>query len=123
MAEDSAAGSPPVLAVEEFLQPIPGDAPAGVDIRADSTPSSIYYKIKDARAAARAAERAAIVDGADAAPADWSPVLEVGPKKVLHNMLDKKWRRNEKLFVDSSDVPLEHLLTVIDSLRFRARAS
>lgn len=46
--------------------------------------------------------------------------LEVGPKKVLHNMLDKKWRRNEKLFVDSGDVPLEHLTSVIESLRFHA---
>jgi [acyl-carrier-protein] S-malonyltransferase len=49
--------------------------------------------------------------------------LEVGPKKVLHNMLDKKWRRNEKLFVDGGDVPLEHLMTVIESLRGRAYAN
>jgi len=49
--------------------------------------------------------------------------LEVGPKKILHNMLDKKWRRNEKLFVDGGDVPLEHLATVIESLRVRAVAS
>jgi type VI secretion system protein ImpA len=82
VADDSAAaGSPPVIPVEELLQPIPGDSPAGADIRADSTPASLYYKIKDARTAARQAERAALVDtGEDAPTADWSKVLEVAPE-------------------------------------------
>ncbi len=49
--------------------------------------------------------------------------VEVGPKAVLHNMLDKKWHKKPKLHTDSPDVTEEHLRKVIDSLRFGARAN
>jgi [acyl-carrier-protein] S-malonyltransferase len=49
--------------------------------------------------------------------------LEVGPKKVLHNLLDKKWRRNGKLFLDSGEIPQVHLQTAIEAVRFQAHAN
>lgn len=49
--------------------------------------------------------------------------VEVGPKAVLHNMLDKKWHRKPKLHTDSAHVTHEHLRTVIDNLRFKSRAN
>ena len=40
-----------------LLAPIPGDAPCGPDPRADASPQSLYYRLRDARAEARAMER------------------------------------------------------------------
>src|SRR3979411_3230912 len=47
-----------------LLAPISEEAPAGADLRADYSPDSLYYRLRDARAAARAAERA--IDGGEA---------------------------------------------------------
>jgi type VI secretion system protein ImpA len=41
----------------KLLAPIPGAAPAGSDPRLDSSPQSLYYRLRDARAEARADER------------------------------------------------------------------
>ncbi len=49
--------------------------------------------------------------------------VEVGPKAVLHNMLDKKWHRKPRLHTDSAEVTAEHLRSVIDNLRFTTRAN
>lgn len=49
--------------------------------------------------------------------------VEVGPKKVLHNMLDKKWHRKPKMHLDTSDVTERHLQEVIANLRFQSRAN
>lgn len=49
--------------LDALLAPVPGDAPAGIDLREDFSPQSPYYRLRDARAEARAAERAA--DAAD----------------------------------------------------------
>lgn len=70
-------GSPAVLNLEALLAPIAGDKPAGIDIRADSSPTSPYYRIKDARMAARAAERAD-VDEEGGRPDQWDLVLKTG---------------------------------------------
>jgi type VI secretion system protein ImpA len=45
--------------LEAMLAPIPGDRPTGVDVREDFTPSSIYFRLRDARSDARDAERQA----------------------------------------------------------------
>lgn len=45
--------------LEAILAPIPGDRPAGIDVREDFTPSSIYFRLRDARSDARDAERQA----------------------------------------------------------------
>lgn len=49
--------------------------------------------------------------------------VEVGPKAILHNMLDNKWHRKPKWHLDSAEVTDEHLRKVIDSLRFKSRAN
>jgi type VI secretion system protein ImpA len=41
-----------------LLAPISAETPAGVDLRKDYSPDSLYYRLRDARAEARAAERA-----------------------------------------------------------------
>ncbi len=69
--------SPAVLDFDKLLLPIAGENPAGVDLRADSSPGSLYYLVKDARNAARTAERQSVMDGDDAtSQADWRPVLK-----------------------------------------------
>ncbi|MCF3947618.1 type VI secretion system protein TssA [Acidiphilium sp. AL] len=62
-----------------LLEPIEGDAPCGADLRADYAPQSLYYRLRDARSDARAAERAADADPSlepDAAQ-HWRTVLQV----------------------------------------------
>jgi type VI secretion system protein ImpA len=68
--------SPPVLDLESLLKPIDGENPAGEDIRLDTSPTSLYYRIKDARAAARAAERADLENTGTAAET-WPTVIEL----------------------------------------------
>lgn len=79
--------SPAVVEFDALLAPVPGDSPTGADLRADDSPVSPYYKIKDARNAARAAERAAIMDPA-AEPADWQPVLKQAPMLLAEKAKD-----------------------------------
>ncbi len=69
------------IPLEALLAPLSDAAPAGANVRLDPNPGSLYYRIKDARAAARAAERQALhgEDG-EAPAADWSEVLELAPK-------------------------------------------
>lgn len=67
--------SPDVLDFAPLLAPIPGDKPTGADLRANVTPSSPYYKVKDARTAARSAERQVESGADDAPPADWKAVV------------------------------------------------
>lgn len=48
---------PEGLDLEALLAPVSDDAPAGADLREDFSPSSPYFRLRDARAEARAAER------------------------------------------------------------------
>jgi type VI secretion system protein ImpA len=52
------------LDLETLLTPISAEAPTGIDIRTDFSPNSNYFRLRDARADARAAERAADTDPA-----------------------------------------------------------
>jgi type VI secretion system protein ImpA len=45
--------------VAKILSTFGGETPAGDDLRLDASPQSLYYRLRDARAAARAEERAA----------------------------------------------------------------
>lgn len=74
--------SPEVLDLGKLLAPIPGANPAGTDLRAEGSPGSAYYTIKDARSAARAAERLIANGDAEAAPPDWRPVQEHAVKAL-----------------------------------------
>jgi type VI secretion system protein ImpA len=74
--------TPEVLNFATLLAPLAGDNPAGVDLREDATPTSVYYKIKDARTTARNLERQAITaeDASQVARPDWGPILKLGPE-------------------------------------------
>ena len=78
------------IPLAELLAPISPEAPAGTSLRADTSAGSLYYAIKDARAAARAAERGAMQLGdlAAAAQADWDPVLELAPRILKERAKD-----------------------------------
>ena len=59
-----------------LLAPIPGEAPAGQDLREDKSPEALYFRLRDARREASAAERAADAprDDSDPRPVDAAPV-------------------------------------------------
>ena len=73
--------SPSTLDIEQLLAPIEGDNPAGVDLREDVSPTSDYYQVKDARSAARAAERSHDADDepGGALPDEWRTILQTAP--------------------------------------------
>jgi type VI secretion system protein ImpA len=61
-----------------LLAPIADEAPAGVDLREDFSPQSLYYRLRDARADARAAERAADAESqSDAVPPQWRSIRDL----------------------------------------------
>ncbi len=76
--------SPSTLDIEQLLAPIEGDNPAGVDLREDVSPTSDYYQVKDARSAARAAERSLDADDEPGGglPEEWRTILETAPNLI-----------------------------------------
>jgi type VI secretion system protein ImpA len=50
------------LDLETLLTPISAETPTGADVRSDFSPTSNYFRLRDARAEARSAERAADTD-------------------------------------------------------------
>jgi type VI secretion system protein ImpA len=74
-----------IIPLEQLLEPISADNPVGSDIRDNPSPTSPYYSIKDARNAARAAERNNMFDS-DSTEADthWRKILELAPD-ILHD--------------------------------------
>lgn len=70
--------------------PIPGDAPAGADLREDFSPQSPYYRLRDARAEARELERRADHDPeADSAPPQqWRQVRELAFRALSERTKD-----------------------------------
>lgn len=64
-----------VIDIDALLTPISEDMAGGTDPRADSSSSSLYYRTKDARNAARSAERAAVEIGGPA-PDEWHDVRD-----------------------------------------------
>jgi type VI secretion system protein ImpA len=86
--------SPEVLDFAKLLAPITAENPTGSDIRADPSPVSDYQKIREARKAARAAEKSL-----DAPPddpeqrskipvPDWGLVLDLGTKIIAEKSKD-----------------------------------
>lgn len=74
--------SPDIFDFAKLLAPIPGEKPQGPDMRADPSPSSPYYAVRDARSSARAAERQISMGDDEAPPPDWKPVLQHGAKAL-----------------------------------------
>jgi type VI secretion system protein ImpA len=77
--------SPNVIDITELVTPIAGDSPAGSDLRASRRASSSFAMLKQARTAARAAERKGAVADDDSQPGrpNWRPVHELACK-ILH---------------------------------------
>ena len=80
--------SPEVLDFARLLAPIPGDKPTGEDLRSDTSPTPDYYAIRDARKAAREAERLIEKGDDKAEPPDWRPVLERASKALAEKTKD-----------------------------------
>lgn len=76
---------------EAILAPLAGEQPTGVDLRQDFAPTSIYFRLRDARAQARDAERQADTGGSDeGVPALWRPVatMAIGALKSTSKDLE-----------------------------------
>jgi type VI secretion system protein ImpA len=66
-----------VLDIETLLAPLPGEDPAGADMRLDTSGGGAYYRLKDARSAARIAERQADAESERGALApEWRFIFE-----------------------------------------------
>nr|WP_294553743.1 type VI secretion system protein TssA [uncultured Rhodopila sp.] len=70
--------------------PLPGDTPAGADLRQDFSPQSLYYRLRDARAEAREIERRTDNDpAADAGiPTQWRTVRDLAVKALREQTKD-----------------------------------
>ena len=64
-----------VIDIDAILSPISDEAPAGTDPRNDTSSTSLYYRAKDARNAARSAERSSVEIGGPP-PEEWHEVAE-----------------------------------------------
>jgi type VI secretion system protein ImpA len=74
---------------EAILAPLAGDHPTGVDLRQDFSPTSIYFRLRDARAQARDAERQADSQGGEEGqPALWRPVVTMAIGALKSNSKD-----------------------------------
>jgi type VI secretion system protein ImpA len=74
---------------EAILAPLDGEQPTGVDLRQDYAPNSIYFRLRDARAAARDAERQAETEGGEEGlPALWRPVATLAIGALKSNSKD-----------------------------------
>lgn len=72
-----------------FLQPIEGDDPAGPDLRQDFAPTSTYYRLRDARAEARAAERAMDASPEETTvPPQWRTIEDLAAKALAGQSKD-----------------------------------
>jgi len=81
-----------VLDIAQLVAAIPGDNPAGEDLREDFSPDSIYRQIRAARSEAREAERRVVFDDeedvAAGAAANWRPILELAPQALSERSKD-----------------------------------
>jgi type VI secretion system protein ImpA len=76
--------------VETLIASISDGAATGFDLRLDSSPGSLYYRLRDARSQARAAERAAEYepDAADGAGRAWSEVRTLAAEALASETKD-----------------------------------
>lgn len=79
-----------IVNFEELLAPISEERPTGIDLREDESPDSVYYKLKDARNAARADERAQLTLPEDqrAESKQWDIILELAPRVLKEQSKD-----------------------------------
>jgi type VI secretion system protein ImpA len=63
--------SPKSFDLETLLAPAEGEARAGIDLRQNDSPQSLYYRLRDARSEARAVERRMESENSDGSAAPW----------------------------------------------------
>jgi type VI secretion system protein ImpA len=75
---------------DDLRAPISEEMPAGADPRENYAPQSPYFRLRDARSEARAAERQADAspDGAGAPLADWASVVQLGTELLATEAKD-----------------------------------
>ncbi|NNE64493.1 MAG: type VI secretion system protein TssA [Gammaproteobacteria bacterium] len=78
-----------IIPLEQLLAAISEESPVGRDIRDDDEQDSLYQAIKDARIAARSAERNNMFDNDNSeADAQWRKIIELAPDILLHHTKD-----------------------------------
>jgi type VI secretion system protein ImpA len=77
-----------MIPLEALLAPVAEDKPTGVDLRLDPNPASDYYKLKDARFAARAKEREIDTGVEIANLPEWRTILDLAPKVLTTQSKD-----------------------------------
>ena len=81
--------SPALIDISYLLTPIEGDLSVGNDLRLDTAHSSDYSQIKDARRAARDAERNNMFDGDNTeAQEHWGKIFALAPKVIATQAKD-----------------------------------
>lgn len=81
--------SPQVIDVSSLLAPISADDAVGFDLRQDTTARSLYSRIRDARKAARAAERSNLFDDKSTeADEHWRQVFDLSPQALKDSTKD-----------------------------------
>ncbi len=102
-----------------LLAPISPDRPAGVNVRSDSVGAPIYYRIKDARAAARDEERRTDAETESAGLAtEWREILTLADQVLTTHGKDLEvaaWRAEAALRLEGF-AGLRNALAVLDGL-------
>ena len=82
--------SPQVIDIGSLVAPISGENAVDVDLRKDTSPHSLYSRIRDARKAARAAERTNLFEEkkSNEAEEQWRVVLELVPQVLKEKTKD-----------------------------------
>lgn len=81
--------SPQVIDIGRLLEPISADNGVGSDLRQDTSATSSYARIRDARKSARAAERSNLfAEGGSDAEAHWRVVGELAPQVLKQQSKD-----------------------------------
>lgn len=81
--------SPALVDVDALIEPVSEGNAVGDDLRTDHAPDSLYAKVRDARRAARSAERINMFDGDSAeANENWQQILELAPRILTEHSKD-----------------------------------
>ncbi len=76
-----------IINIAELTQAISEEQPSGIDLRADASPSSLYYQLKDARNAARGIERANMGKAEDDQETNphWKKIIALAPQALMNS--------------------------------------
>jgi type VI secretion system protein ImpA len=77
-----------VLDFKKLLAEVPGDSPTGIDLREDTSPTSDYYAVRDARKAASDTERRIDKGEETSEHPDWRSVYERATKVLAEKSKD-----------------------------------